>query len=68
MTDAEALAELERLEQADGPMNEGDRKCLENLLCLRAYVTGWTGDPLQQPAAAVLAAYRQMRQEKRELS
>jgi hypothetical protein len=63
MTETEAVAELERLEKADGPMSDGDRKQFENLLCLRAYVRGWTGDPLQQPAPDVLAAYRQMRAE-----
>jgi hypothetical protein len=33
-------------------------------LVLRAYVRGWTGDPLCQPPSAVLAAFRQMRRER----
>jgi hypothetical protein len=64
VTEAEALAELERLERVDGPMTQAERRQLENLLTLRAHVIGWTGDPLCQPAHAVLAAYRQMQGEK----
>jgi hypothetical protein len=64
MTEAEALAELERLEAAHGSLTGTDRQHFENLLTLRAYVLGWTGDPLSQPASVVLAAYRQMRDEK----
>jgi hypothetical protein len=64
MTEAEAVAELERLDREEGPLGEADQRHLENLLTLHAYVRGWTGDPLAQPATAVLAAYRQMRREK----
>ena len=64
MTEVEALNELERLEQVDGAMTEAERRHFESLLALRAHVIGWTGDPLSQPASAVLAAYRQMQAEK----
>jgi hypothetical protein len=57
MTEAEAVAELER-EQFPAEMTESERRHFENLLFLRAYVRGWTGDPLCQPATSVLAAYR----------
>jgi hypothetical protein len=46
------------------PMQGDDQRHFENILILRAYVLGWTGDPLEQPAASVLAAYRQMLSEK----
>jgi len=60
MTEVEALAELERIEEENGPMTKAEQRHLESLLALRAHVIGWTGDPLSQPASAVLAAYRQM--------
>jgi hypothetical protein len=63
MTEVEALTELERIERENGPMNQAEQRHLESLLALRAHVIGWTGDPLSQPASAVLAAYRQMRAE-----
>jgi hypothetical protein len=58
-----ALAELERIQQQNPPSDD-DLQHLESILVLRAYVLGWTGDPLQQPATSVLAAYRQMLGEK----
>jgi hypothetical protein len=63
MTEAEALAELTRLENEFGQMTEKERRHFENLLYLRAMVHGWTGDPLCQPATSVLACYQQMRAE-----
>jgi hypothetical protein len=48
MTEEQALAELER-EQFPDVMSESERTHFENLLVLRAYVRGWTGDPLCQP-------------------
>jgi len=67
MTEAEALAELTRLDKEFGQMTEDERRHFENLLYLRAMIHGWTDDPLCQPAPSVLAAYRQMRT-KREAS
>ncbi len=64
MTEAEALDELTRLDEAFGQMAKDERQHFENLLYLRAMIHGWTGDPLCQPAIAVLAAYRQMREER----
>ena len=63
MTDVEAMAELTQLDREFGQMTEDERRRFENLLYLRAMVRGWTGDPLCQPATAVLAAYREMREE-----
>jgi hypothetical protein len=64
MTEADALAELTRLDGEFGQMVEGERRHFKNLLYLRAMIHGWTGDPLRQPATSVLAAYRQMRTER----
>jgi len=64
MTEAEALAELTRLDKEFGQMTEDERRHFENLLYLRAIIRGWTDDPLCQPAPSVLAAYRQMRTER----
>jgi hypothetical protein len=64
MTEAEAMAELTRLDEAFGQMAEDERQHFENLLYLRAMIHGWTGDPLCQPATSVLGAYRQMRAER----
>jgi hypothetical protein len=50
-------AELESYEAAFTPAHY---RAFENALCLRAYVTGWTGDPLKQPAGVVLSAARQV--------
>ncbi len=63
MTEAEAMAELERLDAEFAQMSEEEHRHFENLLYLRAMIRGWTGDPLCQPASSVLAAYRQMRAE-----
>lgn len=52
------------LEAQLGAMNDGERQHFENLLTIRAYVCGWTGDPLCQPIESVAAAYRQMRRER----
>lgn len=62
MTEEEALAQLTR-EDAFERITNDERRRFENILILRAYVRGWTGDPLCQPATSVLAAYRQMRRE-----
>ena len=56
MTEADALAELTRLDGEFGQMVEDERRHFENLLYLRAMIHGWTGDPLCQPATSVLAA------------
>jgi hypothetical protein len=64
MTEAEAMAELERLENEFARMTEEERRHFENLLYLRAMVRGWTDDPLCQLASSVLAPYRQMRAER----
>ena len=64
MTEAEALAELTRLDGEFGQMVEDERRHFENLLYLHAMIHGWTGDPLCQPATSVLAAYQQMRTER----
>ena len=64
MTEADALAELTRLDGEFGQMVEDERRHFENLLYLRAMIRGWTGDPLCQPATSVLAVYRQMRTER----
>ena len=64
MTDVEAMAELTRLDREFGQLTEDEHRRFENLLYLRAMVRGWTGNPLYQPATAVLAAYRQMREER----
>ena len=64
MTEAEAMAELTRLDEVFEQMTDGERRHFENLLYLRAMIHGWTGDPLCQPATSVLAAYRQMRTER----
>ena len=64
ITEAEAMAELTRLDEAFGQMAEDDRRHFENLLYVRAMIRGWTGDPLCQPATSVLGAYRQMRAER----
>ena len=48
-------AEFERLEASFTP---ADYDALERALHLRANVIGWTGDPLKQPARAVLNAAR----------
>jgi len=65
MTEEDALQELARLDVA-AAMTDDERRHFENTLILRAYVRGWTGDPLCQPAVDVLAAYRQMRSERDE--
>ena len=67
MTEEQALAEFTR-EDAFDLMTDDERRRFENILILRAYVRGWTGDPLCQPATSVLAAYRQMRREAAEES
>jgi hypothetical protein len=64
MTEAEAIAELERLDGEFAQMSEEEHRHFESLLYLRAMIRGWTGDPLCQPASSVLAAYRQMRAER----
>jgi hypothetical protein len=61
MTQAEIAVELI---DAEGKFTSADYDQLENNLILRAYVLGWTGDPLQKPAEAVLAAVRQTLREK----
>jgi hypothetical protein len=58
MTDNEVLAELNGWQPIFG---EVDRVRLEGELLLRAAVMGWTGDPLQQPPRAVLAAVRKVK-------
>ena len=63
MTEHDALHELERLDFPDA-MTDAERLHFENLLTLRAYIRGWTGDPLCQPADQVLMAYRQMQSER----
>jgi hypothetical protein len=63
MTENEALAALEAVGFPD-VMCDAERAHFENLLILRAYVRGWTGDPLCQPASSVLVAFRQMRRER----
>lgn len=63
MTEEDALDELTRLDFG-AAMTDDERRHFENTLILRAYVRGWTGDPLCQPAVDVLAAYRQMRSER----
>ncbi len=64
MTEAEAMAELKRLDSEFAQLREEEHRRIENLLYLRAMIHGWTGDPLCQPANSVLAAYRQMRAER----
>jgi hypothetical protein len=59
MTEQEILAEIESYPE----MTETERAALESNLYLRAYILGWTGDPLCQPASSVLAAVRQVRSE-----
>jgi hypothetical protein len=64
MTEAETIAELERLDGEFAQMSEEEHRHFENVLYLRAMIRGWTGDPLCQPASSVLAAYRQMHAER----
>ena len=64
IAEAEAMAELARLDGEFGQMREDEHRHFENLLYLRAMIRGWTGDPLCQPATSVLAAYREMRAER----
>lgn len=66
MTEPEALKEIEEFDRLHGPLNDEDRRHFENILTLKAYVRGWTGDPLEQPPTAVLGALRQMLAEKEE--
>lgn len=54
----------EELELRLAAMTDDERRHFENVLTLRAYVLGWTGDPLCQPIESVRAAYLQMRQER----
>jgi hypothetical protein len=56
MTEQEIIAEIETYPE----LNHHTRACLEHALCLCAYIRGWTGDPLCQPANSVLAALRQI--------
>jgi hypothetical protein len=57
MTDADEQA-LRELDELGGALTAAQFDALENELILRAAVCGWTGDPLRQPAATVLAALR----------
>ena len=59
-----ADADVAALESHLAAMSDEERRHFENLLTLRAYVRGWTGDPLCQPFDSVSAAFRQMRQER----
>lgn len=52
MTEIEARREIESLE---GSLTEAEFDQLETRLTVRAGSLGWTGDPLRQPATAVLA-------------
>ena len=51
MTEEQALAELTR-EDAFDLMTDDERRRFENILILRAYVRGWTGDALCQPGTS----------------
>jgi hypothetical protein len=57
MTDDEIIDELDLLTKQ---FTDADFQHFENVMILRAYVLGWTGDPLNQPARSVLAAARQV--------
>ena len=61
MTDAEVMAELQRLQSR---FTEKDFDLLENLLCIQAGCLCWTGDPLKQPARSVLVCVRMVLKEK----
>ena len=58
MSEKEAACELTRLEPEFTSFSPDEQRQFENELYLRAYVRGWTGDPLQQPAATVVSAIR----------
>lgn len=58
MTEEEAAYELTILEPVFASLTPDERRQFENELYLRAYVRGWTGDPLLQPAATVVSAIR----------
>jgi hypothetical protein len=56
MTEQEIMAEIDGYPE----LNHQTRARLEHHLHMRAYILGWTGDPLCQPAAMVLASLRQV--------
>lgn len=58
MTEEEAACELTKLEPMFASLTPDELRQIENELYLRAYVQGWTGDPLLQPATTVVSAIR----------
>ena len=50
-------AEFDRLQSC---FTEAQYDAVERALCLRAYVIGWLGDPLEQPARVVLNIAREI--------
>jgi len=55
-----ALPDEELINSPDFTLSKQGFDLLENRLCLRAAVLGWTGDPLKQPLASVAAELRAM--------
>ena len=55
---------VEELRRLNAQFSDADFDALETNLVLRAYILGWTGDPLKQPPETVLAAARQVLEER----